>query len=145
MASAVWYGPAVLGLVSSTAARRVDWDADTIKVSLHTSAYTPDQDTHDFFSDATNEVSGGNYVQQTLVTSAPVYDTATNHVQLRATNTTFTNLTATFRYIVVWKDTGSAATSPLLGYVDTLGQSVSATNYIVDWDDTEGVLAFSVA
>jgi len=123
----------------------VDWVSDTIKVSLHTSAYTPDQDAHDFANDLTNELSGGGYAVQTLGTKSINYDTATNHVQLRAANTTFSSLTATFRYIVVWKDTGSTATSPLLGFVDTLGQTVSATNYVVDWDDVEGVLALSVA
>jgi len=123
----------------------VDWVSDTIKVSLHTSAYTPDQDAHDFANDLTNELSGGGYAVQTLGTKSINYDTATNHVQLRAANTTFSSLTATFRYIVVWKDTGSTATSPLLALVDTLGQTVSATNYVVDWDDVEGVLALSVA
>lgn len=123
----------------------MDWVTDTIEASLHTSAYVPDQDAHDFMNDVTNELSGGNYARQTLGTKSVAYDSATNHVQLRAANSTYTNLTGTFRYIVVSKNTGSAATSPVLGVVDTLGQSVSATNYIVDWDDVEGVLAFSIA
>lgn len=146
MASAVWYGQGVLGLVSATAARRFDWDNDTFKVSLHTSAYAPNQDTDNFLDDLNNEIFGNGYARQTLVTGAPTYDTATNHVQLPATNSTFTATGAgwTHRYIVVWKDTGVAATSPLLGYVDTLGQSVPAGNYVVDWDDTDGVLSFNV-
>lgn len=147
MASAVWYGQGVLGLMSATATRRVDWVGDDITVSLHTSAYVPNQDTDDFLPDATNEVSGNGYARQDLTTATPTYDTATNHVQLPATNTTFTATGAgwTHRYIVIWKDTGTAGTSPLLGYVDTLGQSVPAGNYVIDWDDVEGVLAFSVA
>jgi len=114
---------------------------------LHTSAYTPNTDPagDDFFNDATNELSGGGYAQQTLGTKSIGFDSATNHVNLIAANTTFSSLTATFRYIVVYKDTGSTATSPLLGVVDTLGQTVSATNYVVDWDDVEGILALSVA
>lgn len=119
---------------------------DTIEVSLHTSAYTPDQDTHDFMNDVTNEVSGGGYARQTLGTKSINYDATTNHVQLRAANTTFSSLTATFRYIVISVNTaGASSTDPVLGYVDTLGQSVTATNYVVDWDDVEGVLALSVA
>lgn len=147
MASAVWFGQSFVGQFSATSARRVDWVSDTIKVSLHTSAYTPDQDAHDFVNDLTNEVSGNGYAQQTLGTKSIAYDSATNHVQLRAANTTFTATGAGWnhRYIVVWKDTGSTATSPLLGYVDVGGTtSVPAGNYVIDWDDSDGVLAISV-
>ena len=31
--------------------KEVDWDSDTIKVALLTSAYTPNQDTHDYYDD----------------------------------------------------------------------------------------------
>lgn len=144
MATAAPFLQFVAGQVSGTAARRIDWVADTIEVSLHTSAWTPDQANHDFFNDTTNEVSGGGYARQTLGTKSVNVDTSLKHIQLRAANSTFTSLTATFRYIVVSKNTGSSATSPLIGYVDTLGQSVSATNYIVDWDDSEGVVSFAV-
>jgi hypothetical protein len=140
MASALWYLQAGVGQWSATAARRVDWLNDDITVSLHTSAYTPNQDTDDFFNDATNEVSGGNYARQDLTTSAPAPDTATNTVALGASDTTFPNLTATFRYVVIWKDTGTASTSPLLGFMDVGAQSVSATNFVIDWSDTGGVL-----
>lgn len=141
MASAVWYGNGVAGLFSATAARRVDWVNDNVVVSLHTSSYTPDQDAHDFFNDTTNEVSGGNYARQTLGTKSVNLDTSTNTVSLRAADTTFANLTATFRYAVIWIDTaGASSTDPLLGYVDFGSQSVSATNFVIDWSNTDGVL-----
>ncbi len=41
--------------------KEIDWDTDTIKVALCTSTYTPNQDTHDYFNDITNEVSGTGY------------------------------------------------------------------------------------
>jgi hypothetical protein len=140
MASALWFSQAIAGQWSATAARRVDWVGDTIVVSLHTSGYTPDQDTHDFFNDTNNEVSGGNYARQTLGTKSVNYDASSNSIQLRAAQTTFANLSATFRWIVIWKDTGSTATSPLLGYVDAGAQSVAATNFVVTWNATDGVL-----
>ena len=34
----------------------IDLDSDTIKMMLVTSAYTPDQDAHDFKDNVTNEV-----------------------------------------------------------------------------------------
>lgn len=110
-------------------------------MSLHTSTYTPDQDAHDFFNDATNEVSGGGYAVQTLGTKSVVYDTATNTIQLRAADTTYAALTAAFRYAVIWKDTaGASSTDPLLGYVDLGAQSVTATDVVLDWNNTDGVL-----
>jgi hypothetical protein len=39
----------------------VDYLSDTIKCSLHASTYTPNLDTHEVFSDVTNEVTGTNY------------------------------------------------------------------------------------
>jgi hypothetical protein len=140
MASSLWYAQAVVGQYGTTAARRVDWVTDTILCSLHTSTYTPDQDAHDFFNDTSNEVSGGGYSRQTLGTKSVNYDSATNTVSLRAANTSFSSLTATFRYALIWKDTGSTATSPLLGFVDLGAQSTSATTFTIDWDDVSGVL-----
>jgi hypothetical protein len=140
MASALWYGNALRGQFFTTAARRVDWGTDTIICSLHTASYTPDQDAHVFFSDVTNELSGGNYARQTLGTKSVNLDTSTNTVSLRAANTTFSNLTATFRYAVIWVDTaGASSTDPLIAFVDLGAQSVSATNFVLDWSDTDGV------
>ncbi|MGB8275587.1 MAG: hypothetical protein WCF16_10010, partial [Alphaproteobacteria bacterium] len=39
----------------------VDLDTDTLKVMLTTATYSPNQATHDFKDDVTNEVSGTNY------------------------------------------------------------------------------------
>ncbi len=141
MASCLWYGPAIVGQFSTTAARRVDWVTDAVTVSLHTSAYVPDQDAHDFFNDVTNEVSGGNYARQTLGTKSVVYDSATNTISLRAASTTFPNLSGVFRYAVIWVETaGASSTDPLLGFVDVGAQSVSATNFIIAWSSVDGVL-----
>jgi hypothetical protein len=142
--TAKWYGEALLGQYSSTAARRVDWDADTIKCSLHTSSYSPNQDTHNFYDDLTNEVANGNGYATggvALTTSAPAYDATSNTLRLDASDAQWTSATFTARYAVVYKDTGSAATSPLLGYVDFGGdETVSSGTFTIQWDSTDGVL-----
>jgi hypothetical protein len=142
--TAFWFGEALLGQFSSTSARRVDWDADTIKVSLHTSTYTPNQDTHNFYDDLTNEVANGNgYTTggQAITTSAPTYDTASNTVRLDATDPSWTSASFTARYAVIYKDTGVAGTSPLLGYVDFGGnETVTSGTFTIQWDSTDGVL-----
>src|SRR5690349_15769339 len=39
--------------------KQIDWDSDALVWTLHTSTYTPNQDTHAFVSDLTNELSAG--------------------------------------------------------------------------------------
>ena len=144
-----WYGAGATGLVSATAARRVDWVTDTIKVALTTSSYTPDQDAHDFFNDVTNELPAtGGYTAggATLGTKVLTYDNASNTVRLDAANAEWTSATFTARRCVVYKDTGVASTSPLLGYGD-FGADTSVTNgtFTIEWDATDGVLRMVVS
>jgi hypothetical protein len=125
----------------------VDWDTDTIRCSLHTATYVPDQDAHDFFSDVTNEITGTGYTAEgvALTTSAPSYDTATNEVRLDATDAQWTTASFTARIAVVYKDTGSAATSPLIGYIDFgADTTVSSGTFTIQWDST-GVAKVTVS
>jgi hypothetical protein len=142
--TAFWYGQSSLGQYSATAARRIDWVSDTIKVALLTSSYTPNQDTHVFYSDLTNEVAaGGGYTTggAALSTKSTSYDSGTNETRLIAGNTQWTASTITARYAAVYKDTGTGSTSPLMGYVDFGGDvSTSSGTFEIDWDATLGVL-----
>jgi hypothetical protein len=125
----------------------VDWVSDTIKVSLHTSTYTPNQDTDDFFNDATNEVSGTGYTAGgvTLGSKTTAYDSATNETRLDAADVSWTSASFTARYAVVYKDTGTASTSPVLGYVDFGGdETVSSGTFNITWDAT-GVLKITAS
>ena len=144
-----WYGKALEGQYSTTAARRVDWTTDTIKVALCTSSYTPNQDTHTYYSDLTNEVANGNGYTTggaTLGTKSVNYAASGNILSLRAAASTWTSATFTCRYAVVYKDTGSGATSPLLGYVDFGGdETVTSGTFTVTWDATDGVLKITAS
>jgi hypothetical protein len=145
--SAKWYGLGLKAQYDSTSANRVDWVNDTIKVALTTSSYTPNQDTHDFFDDVTNEVTGTGYSAggATLGTKTLTYDTATNEVRLDAADAVWTTSTITARYAVVYKSTGTASTSLLLGYVDFGGdQSTSSADFTISWDST-GVLKITAS
>src|SRR5438552_5213265 len=142
-ATANWYGQAYTGQWSATAARRVDWVGDTIKVALCTSTYTPNQDTHVFFSDITNEITGTGYTAGGvgLAGKSVSYDSATNETRLLASASSWTTATFTYRYAIVYKDTGSAATSPLIAYFDTGGiQTVTLGTETITWDATFGVV-----
>lgn len=127
--------------------KEVDWDTDTIKVALTTSTYTPNQDTHDYFNDVTNEVSGTGYTAggNTLASKTITYDDANNVIVLDAADTTWASSTITARYAVVYASTGTASTSPLIGYVD-FGSDQSSTNgnFTITWDAT-GIVRVTVA
>lgn len=127
--------------------KEVDWDTDTIKVALTTSSYTPNQDTHDYFNDVTNEVTGTGYTAggNTLASKTITYDDANNVIILDAADTTWASSTITARYAVVYASTGTASTSPLIGYVD-FGSDQSSTNgnFTITWDST-GIVRVTVA
>lgn len=149
MAPAAWFGHAIEGQFSSTGARRVDWGTvtggDSILVSLHAPAYALDPAAHIFFSDTTNELSGSGYTRQALAGKSVSYDSATKITHLIATTNTVFSLSGslTFRWAVIWKNTGTNSTSPLLGFVDFGSQTASGT-VTIDWDDVEGVLRGTV-
>jgi len=132
--------------VSHIANGAVDWDTDTIKASLHTVTYTPNQDTHDFFDDVTNELSGGGYAQIALTTKTRTYDAATNEVRLDADDIVFATFTGTFRYLVFRKARGGAASADeIIGYVDFgADETVTAGTFTAQLDAT-GAYKFTVA
>jgi hypothetical protein len=124
-----WYGVPFKNLVSGATNGVWDWDTDTIKVALCTSTYTPDQDTHDFFNDITNEVSGTGYSAggATIASPTVTYDTATNEIRLDCADPSWASSTITARYAVFYKSTGTASTSALICYTD-FGADVSTTS-----------------
>ena len=147
--TAAWYGKAALHL----AAGDIDYDANTIKVALLTSAYTFNQDTHETYADIVgNEVAAGNgYTARgaALASKSITYDAATNRARLFAANTAWTpgaGQTLTAAKAVIYKDTGTNTTSYLLGYVD-FGATISAIGapFTISWDTTDGLLYLNVA
>lgn len=141
MATFKWYGNGLLGQWSTTAARRVDPVTDTLKVSLHTVTYVPNQDTDDFFNDCTNEVTGTGYTAggATLAGKAVSYDGTSNEFRFVFTDPSWGPgaTISGIRVAVIYKDTGTASTSPVLGYAVLDGdQSVSNGTFTLDVDAT---------
>lgn len=125
----------------------INWSSDTIKVALATSTYTPSQDTHDFFNDVTNEVTGTGYTAggATLASKTATYTSGTNTCAFDAADTSWTTSTITARYAIIYKSTGTASTSPLIGYVD-FGADVSSSGgtFTITWD-AAGIFTLTVA
>lgn len=120
----------------------IDLDTDTIKVALVTSSYTPNQDTHDFFDDVTNEVSGTGYTAggASLANKAVSVDTTDNEGVFDADDVTWSSSTITARGAVLYKSTGTASTSALICYLDFgSDKSSSSGNFTIQWG-SEGIL-----
>lgn len=123
----------------------IDWLSDTIKVALATTTYVPDQDTHETFADVTNELTTANGYTAggaTLGTKTTTYVGASNKTVHDAADPTWTAAggSLVFRYAIVYKSTGTAATSPLIGYLDFGTQTITDTNTVtINLDATDGV------
>lgn len=103
----------------------IDFNASpALKVALLGASYTPNRATHDFFNDLTNEIvdSTGDYAAggQALTTIVTGLDTSAHFGYVDCDDPAWTNVTATPapRYAVIYKDTGTGSTSPLIGYID---------------------------
>lgn len=115
-----------------------DLDADTLKVMLVTSSYTPNADTDDFITDASSaEVSGTGYTAggATLSGVSVTQDDTNNLAYLDASDVSWATSTITnARYAVIYKDTGVPATSPILAVIDFgSNKSSSADTFLISW------------
>lgn len=129
--------------------KEIDLDTDTIKVALLSSAFTPNQDTQDYFDDvSTNEVTGTGYTSggATLSGKSVSYNSSTNEFTFDADDVTWASSTITARYAVIYDASPATnATRPLIGYVDfTSDQSSTNGNFTITWDAT-GIFKFTVA
>lgn len=122
------------GYDSST---KIDVAGDTIKCALLTSSYTPNIDTHDFFDDLTNEVSGTGYTAggASLTTKTWTLNTSLDKFVFDADDVSWPTSTITARYAVLYKSTGTASTSPLIMIFDFGGnQSSLASEFKIVWN-----------
>ncbi len=108
----------------------INMSSDTIKAALiDTGTYTVNLATHDFWDDASAGVVGTPVTLGSKTTTAGVFDAA---------DSTFTAVTgATVEAIIIYKDTGTPSTSPLIAYIDTgtgLPVTPSGGDIVVAWD-----------
>lgn len=121
-----WYGNGLLNALKGN----IDFDTDTFKLMLTSSAYTPDQDAHDFRNDVTNEVAAsGTYATggATLSGVSVTYDSASNEARISWTSPSFTSATITARTAVIYKSRGGASSADELLAYCTESADVSST------------------
>lgn len=125
-----------------------DWLADTIFLALTTSTYVPAQDTHDYWDDVTNEITGTGYTAngQQLTNPSVLYTAGTNVHKLDADDVTWINSTLTARIAVLYNRTpASDATRGLIGYQDFISDKSSDNgDFKIEWD-AAGIVEITVA
>lgn len=123
--------------------KEIDWDTNTAKVLLCSSSYTPSQTTHDYKNDITNEVTGTGYVAGGVALSSKTTATSSLVTTLDAADPSFGTVTVTFRYAIVYIDTGVSSTSPLLCYVDFVTDQTVTAAVLVLQLNASGLLTFT--
>lgn len=111
---------------------QINWMSDTIKVYLVSlTSYTPNVSSHEYLSD----VSGGARIAGPVTLTSK----STNGGAADAADVTFTSVSgSTIGAIVIYSDTGSESTSPLIAIIDTatgLPITPNGGDIIVTWDN----------
>lgn len=122
----------------------IDLTNDTIKLALFPNTYTVNIDTQQFWSDVSgSEISGTNYTAggNALAGKTVTQNNTTDRAVFDANDVVFTNVTlSNCRYGVLYKDTGTPATSPLIAQFDWgADQSPSGVDFTVVWN-ASGIL-----
>jgi hypothetical protein len=136
-----WYGQAFLKAFN----KEIDFLADTIKVTLHTSAYSPAQDTEDYQNDFTNELSTANGYTSgggTMANKINDYTAGTNVNRFTGDDFVWTATGTLTAQVAVVADTtpGTAATNPLMTFHDS-DADISATDASWTFDVPAGGFA----
>ena len=122
----------------------IDLDTDNINVSLHTNAYSANLDTNVFYSDVTGSevasATGYTTKGKSLTSLSVAVDTTDDEGVFDAADVTWSSSTITARYAIIWKNSGTNTTSPLICYVDFGSDKTSDNgNFIITWS-SEGIL-----
>lgn len=107
----------------------INWSSDTIKVVLvDTGTYTFSA-SHQYYSSISGVIAG----------PATLGSKTTTNGAADAADVTFTAVSgSSIEAIIIYKDTGSSATSPLIAYIDTatgLPITPNGGDIIVTWDN----------
>lgn len=117
---------------------------DTIKIAFMAPAYAPNIDTEEFYDDISASVASGS-TDQTLASKALNIDTTNDRVEFDATDLSIANATIAggTDMMVIYKDTGDPATSPLIAYIDIAEGTLLPVNgtFTITWN-AEGIFAF---
>lgn len=146
MVVAYWYAIAFISAFD----KEIDYLADGIRNQLHLNAYTPNQDTHDYHNDLTNEVANANgYTTGGDTMGGKANSNTLNVVSFDHEDPSWVATGAGFtaRRKVTLDDTpGTSATNPLLWWMDfEEDKSASGGGTFEVTEDAAGVATITAA
>lgn len=118
-------------LLNATATDAIDFTNNTIKAALVDEGVYTRSAAHTYYSDVSAGVVGTPQTLTSKTTTGGVFDAA---------DATFTTVSgASCESILIYKDTGNPATSPLIALIDTVTSGLPITpnggSIIVAWDN----------
>ncbi len=133
-------------VIGDFARAELDWERDTFKVLLLTSDYRPDQSGHATRADVRSfEIEGsGTYQRGGASLTGRSVSERSGVTRLEAGRVEWANVTAEFRFAVVYQSNGSAAEDRLVSYVD-FGRAQIVDNARVLFEYVDGGVVEFVA
>lgn len=111
-----------------------------IYMILTSGNYTFSQ-THSLTGSVSGEIVSAGYVKGgvRIPNTTVLIDTVDNEAVLSGNNITFTGITATLNYGLLWLSGGTPSTAYLMAQLDFGAQTVTAADFSVNWN-SEGIL-----
>lgn len=112
----------------------VNLSTATVKVLLTTSSYTFSQN-HTVTGNITSEITSSNYTAggKKVDNTAIYIDSVNNKAFLSGSSVTYTGISASPAYGIIYISGGTAATNYLLGQLDLGSQTVSSADFAINW------------
>lgn len=127
----------------------MDLLSDTLRITLHTSTWTPSQSANEVKADATNELSTANgYTALGITLSNKTYSTSSLVTTFDNTVDPTWSITSggiTFRHAPIWDDTVTSPADPLILNIDTGGNQTIAGIDLVFQFNASGIFTFTVS
>lgn len=139
-------GPMNMAGGDATGDGPMDLLSDTLKLTLHTSTYVPNQSTNEVKADATNELStAGGYTALGQALASKTFVSSSLVVTFDAADVTWTATSITHRIGAIWDDTPTTPADPLIMYVDNGGDVTTASTDLVYQWNASGLFTLTVA
>lgn len=121
----------------------INCESDTIKLKYMQTSYTPDVTTENWLSDVSaSEASGA--PTETLANVDIRIDTANSRVEFDCDDVSEASITCTTNKFIIYKDTGTASTSPLIACIDIAEGTLSPISGTLALSfNAEGLFAIS--
>jgi hypothetical protein len=123
----------------------MDLLSDTIKLTLHTTTYAPNQATDEIKATATNELAtGGGYTALGQALASKTFAATALVTAFDAADVTWTAFTNTFRYGVICDYTPTAPVGPLIALIDNTSQTITGMDLVFQWN-AGGIFTITVS